>query len=1182
MRLKRLEMVGFKSFANRVCLEFGSGITAIVGPNGSGKSNISDAVRWVLGEQSARQLRGSKMEDVIFSGSDGKKPLGMAEVQLTLDNSEGYLPIEFAEVTVTRRVYRSGESQFMINGRQCRLKDIQDLFTDTGLGREGYAIIGQGQIDAVLSVRSQDRRVLLEETAGIIKYRQRKEEALKKIEQTNQDLVRVTDILNELDQRLGPLQKEAEKARRYQELAGELLSVEQDFYALQLQEIDTERTSLAAEYRDVSQMAEKIGIELAELEQKAAEVNRLLQELELNLEQGQARQIELAERQNALDSEIALKNERRKNNTHRLSALAELRKNRIRQKADLEDKQLQVKTELEAALLKCRVVEEQIGAEERQFAEQQKRRDELRTALETAKDEFFEFMRSLTELRNFQRNFAKEEETLAKQIEVRQQAAAESASRLDEVEKAAVETQRLHQLYEAQMAETQKKAAEFKQKRVALSQEAARVEGKIRSVQAQATKIQARLNTLRELDADYEGYAVSVKRLMQTEAHRQLILGTVADVIQVPPGLELAFEVALGSALQNIITPNESAAQRLIEWLKQTNGGRATFLPLDAMRSNEFPPALRRHLEQPGVLGTGAELAQYDPKFKPVISSLLGRTVITEDLDSALALRRTLRSFSRIVTRDGSVVFPSGAMTGGSQTTRTSGLLSRKSEIAQLEAELDRQSEQAKQLQAALKELQDALNEIDQDINALAQDEIQSRLELQRLNQTLEQLKKDAERELESKIRLEEDIAHLQETWQNLLAQQETAAAKLSKEEEAESDHRAAIHNLEQDLHVLEQEINEMQSKIGAAKVKLAEEKGGVEKLRMQLTNVDSQLEEVEAVLVEAQTEETELTQGQAQLAEEIAAAEKALEQIRQERKELAARLEQFKEERDQKKAELAELNTRLQNTNKQKTQVERRLYRLESDIQLKAGSETRILELLQERELNPEEVRNRTVEKPKAELKSRIDGLRDQIRGLGMVNPTAAEEYDQVRERHHFLTIQLNDLNDAKAQLKEVIEEMDEVCISKFMETFTAVRSEFKKLFTELFRGGQADLFLTDPDSPLTTGIEIMAQPPGKKLQNLLLLSGGERALTAIALLFAIRRVRPTPFCILDEIDAALDEANLHRFAKLMRQFSQTTQVLTITHRQATMEAADALYGVTMNDDAVSQIISVKMNQEG
>lgn len=1182
MRLKRLEMVGFKSFANRVCLEFGSGITAIVGPNGSGKSNISDAVRWVLGEQSARQLRGSKMEDVIFSGSDGKKPLGMAEVQLTLDNSEGYLPIEFAEVTVTRRVYRSGESQFLINGRQCRLKDIHDLFTDTGLGREGYAIIGQGQIDAVLSVRSQDRRVLLEETAGIIKYRQRKEEALQKIEQTNQDLVRVTDILNELDKRLDPLQKEAEKARRYHELAHELLVVEQDFYALQLQEIDAERTSLDVEYRDVTETTEKITAELTDLEQKAAEVGQLLLQIETDLEKGQARQIELAERRNSLDSEIALKNERRENNTRRLAALAELRNNRRSQQDAFHSKRLEVKAELEAALSRCRSIEEHISAEERQVAELQKKREELRISLETAKDEFFEFMRSLTELRNFQRNFVKEEETLAKQIEARQQAASESADRLLDVERAAFETEKQRRTHELQMAEMQNQAAELKKKKAALLQDVTRVEEAIRSAQGQATKLQARLNTLRELDADYEGYAASVKRLMQSEAQRKLILGTVADVIQVPPGLELAFEVALGSALQNIITPDESAAQALIEWLKRTNSGRATFLPLDAMRPSEFPPALRRHLEQPGVLGTGAELAQYDPKYEAVISSLLGRTVITEDLDSALSLRRNLKQFSRIVTRDGSVVFPSGAMTGGSQTTRTSGLLSRKSEIAQLETELHSMSQHRERLQAQLDELQSDLDGIDQSISALAQSEIQARLELQRLDQTLDQLKKDMTREQENQARLQEDIAHLQEVWQALLTQQETAAAQLSKEEEAEAAHRAAIQQLEQDLQKIEADVNAMQNQVGASRVKLAEEKGCVENLRIQLTNVDSQLEEVETVLADAEAEEAELTASQIRLAEEIAAAEQALEQISREREQLTSQLEQGRAERDARKIELTELNSRLQNISKQKNQLERRAYRIESEMQLKDAAESRIIELLHERELKAEEVRCRTVQMPKAELKGRIDDLRERIRGLGMVNPTAAEEYDQVRERHHFLTIQLNDLNEAKDQLREVIEEMDEVCISKFMETFTAVRTEFKKIFAELFQGGQADLFLTDPDSPLTTGIEVVAQPPGKKLQNLLLLSGGERALTAIALLFAIRRIKPTPFCILDEIDAALDEGNLHRFANLMRQFAQTTQVLTITHRQATMEAADALYGVTMNDDAVSQIISVRMNQEG
>ncbi|HHT74388.1 MAG TPA: chromosome segregation protein SMC [Firmicutes bacterium] len=1182
MRLKRLELVGFKSFANRVCLEFGRGITAIVGPNGSGKSNISDAVRWVLGEQSARTLRGQKMEDVIFSGSDGKKPLGMAEVQLTLDNSEGFLPIDFSEVTVTRRVYRSGESEFLINGKQCRLRDIQDLFTDTGLGREGYAIIGQGQIDAVLSVRSQDRRVVLEETAGIIKYRLRKEAALQKIEQTNQDLVRVADILGELDQRLGPLQKEAEKTRRYQALGERLLLLEQDYYGLELQRLARSRAQLEEEQAELQGVAGTLAQEQGQLEEAIARLDQRLHQVTTDLEAGQARQFQLAEGQNALENTVNVKAERQRNNAQRLQSLASLSASKDAQLEDLQGQRQTVLAQLERALEKC---EEAAGAADQaahRLKERQDARQRLRNQLEEAKDEFFEFMRSLTELRNFQRNFDKDEQALTRQIKGKEEEASACAVAVKQL-KAQVE-----EIKALQKAEEEKKAG-AKAEEVALRQKAydlrQRTEGekeKLRHIQAKSTQIHARLTTLRELDGDYEGYSASVKRLMQEGRHRELILGTVADVLKVPQGLELAFEVALGSALQNIITPSEGAAETLIQWLKDKNAGRATFLPLDAMRPSRFTPAQQGALRMPGVLGTGDDLAECEERFRPVIQSLLGRTVIAEDLNSAVALRRRLQQFSRIVTRDGSVVYPSGAMTGGSQTTRTSGLLSRKTEISKLEEALEAQAKAEKEQLQAIEELETALSSIGKRLQELSEQQVAGQMEIQRLTQVLEQLSRDIAREEQQHSGLLQEASQLDQAREALLAQAETAAAQVEREEAAEGEHRRAIQELEEELQELEMEIEAAQDQLTQVKVQLEAAKGIAENFRMQLTAIDRQVDEAEAALSEAKREIEELHLAQATLAKEIEAAQTDLELSKKSRADLSAKIECLRQERDQIQDQLKAHNNRLKQVSSELTQIERKLYRNESELKLKAGEEERISELLEERNLRPAEVRAREVTRPKGELKKAIDELREEIRSLGMVNPGAAEEYEQVKERHHFLTMQMDDLNGAKAQLHKAIAEMDEICRAKFQETFAQVRAEFSTLFTELFQGGKADLCLTEPDSPLTTGIEVVAQPPGKKLQNLLLLSGGERALTAIALLFAIRRVKPTPFCILDEIDAALDEANLNRFARLMREFSETTQLLTITHRQATMESADALYGVTMTDEAVSQIISVRMKQEG
>lgn len=1182
MRLKRLELVGFKSFANRVSLEFGRGITAIVGPNGSGKSNISDAVRWVLGEQSARTLRGSKMEDVIFSGSDGKKPLGMAEVQLTLDNSDGFLPVDFSEVTVTRRVYRSGESEFLINGKPCRLRDIQDLFTDTGLGKEGFAIIGQGQIDAVLSVRSQDRRVVLEETAGIVKYRLRKEEALQKIEQTNQDLIRVTDILRELDQRLGPLAKEAEKARRYHLLGEQLLAVEQDYYALELQRLDGERSRLEEERRLLVEATEKSAEEQARLERETAELEQNLHRAVSDLEESQARQFQLAEEQNSLETALNVKAERRRNNAQRMDTLAQLQEAKRLQLEGLQTERAAVLEELERALAECAAAEDVVEEAASALKATQEERTKLRRQLDTAKDDFFEFMRSLAELRNFQRDFAKEEQALTRQIAAKREAAAAA----EEVVRQLRQQIREHgELQAAKLEETgrlRQDAEALQQEAQALATRAAAERERLRAIQARATQLQARLAALEDLESDYEGYTASVRHLMHEPKHKPLILGTVADILRVPAGLELAFEMALGPALQNVITPDEAAAQALIQWLKDRNAGRATFLPLEAMQPSRFPPAVRDALQAPGVLGTADELVECDPKFRPVVESLLGRIVITEDLDAAIALRRRLRQFSRIVTRDGSVVYPSGAMTGGSYTARTAGLLSRKAEIAQVQQQvaMERAAEAAQK--QAVEEVEAAVAENRRRLDEIAQQQVNLQLEVQRLRQILDQLARDLAREEKQQALLESEAGQLAAAREALLARAETAAVRLSQAEAAEQGRRDGVQALEAKLREMEAEIERAQERLTLAKVGLTEAKSKAEALRMQLTTVDRQIGEAAAALEEAQHEAESLQVAQQVLAEEMAEAEARLELNLQAREALACDVDRLRQERDAMQDQLRVYGARLKHASSEHATVERKLYRNETELKLRMGEVERIGELLRERGLNCDMVRGRQPGQPKAQLKKAMDELREQIRSLGMVNPGAAEEYEQVKERHQFLTMQMNDLHEAKAQLQKAIAEMDEICRAKFLETFAQVRAEFSKLFTELFQGGKADLFLTEPESPLTTGIEVVAQPPGKKLQNLLLLSGGERALTAIALLFAIRRVKPTPFCILDEIDAALDETNLDRFARLMKEFAETTQLLTITHRQVTMEAADALYGVTMNDEAVSQIISVRMRQEG
>ncbi len=1179
MRLKRLELQGFKSFADRVCLEFGDGITAIVGPNGSGKSNISDAVRWVLGEQSARSLRGHKMEDVIFAGSDGKRPLGMAEVQLTLDNTQGFLPLDYSEVMITRRVYRSGDSEFLINKQPCRLKDIQELFTDTGLGREGYAIIGQGQIDAVLSVRSQDRRVLLEETAGIIKYRSRKEEALAKMEETSLDLMRVTDILHELEGQLEPLQSQAEKARAYHSLADKLLEVELDYYALALRDIEQRQKEGKERYKEAESHLLQWTSRSESYEKDCAELEKEIAHIEHQLEVKQNENFQLTEEHNQAVHNIQLNEERLHNNEARFSKLQEVIGEKEEDIADLSNQKRTVEGKVQTTAHKVQNLETAIAQTEQEAEQLRKTYKQTQADVERLKDEFLDFMRDLAEKRNFQRNFHSQEKSLLAQLET---ACIDLEKTQEEISqgKSELEQNRLAQNQEEESKS--RLAREIKKTEAARTDHAGQLEKLQRTIQKlmdQYTQIKSRLKTLQELEEDYEGYSYSVRRLMQNPEMKSLTLGTVADVISVPKGLETAFEVALGSALQNVITSTEQEAKTLIEWLKAVRGGRATFLPLASMESVRFPQRIQPLLNQEGVLGTGVELLKFDKRFEPAIGSLLGRTVITEDLDTALALKSRLKQFSRIVTRDGSVVFPSGAMTGGSLSNRTSGLLTRKGEIDELKSKMTLLKGKIQNHREKEGDLTAAVKEIYHQLEKLSQEEIQSQMCLQRLAQTDSQIREQLTRLTGTEKGLSHKIEELREVLNALRMEQETAATRVEGLEQEEQVQRALILQKEQAVKECSEQLRKKHDEITALKVKLAELKGEWQNLRTQLSNIEELYETAVRVRQESCSEQQLLLEEKERFQNEIVVNQGEIARCEIEKAEIAKAIDELKEKKLDRQSTLTQTRIWLKEAQRNQTQTERVLYKLEVELSALEKEETRIIGLLKDREVIPEQVTERIVQADQAVLRKSIDSLRKEIRDLGMVNPGAAEEYEKVKERCDFLRIQLTDLNEARDSLTDVISEMDTVCKKRLQETFDQVRIEFQKLFSYLFQGGKADLVLTDPDSILTTGIEIMAQPPGKKLQNLLLLSGGERALTAIALLFAIRKVKPTPFCILDEIDAALDETNLHRFAQMMKEFSRTTQMLAITHRQGTMEAAHTLYGVTMTQDAVSQIISVSMN---
>lgn len=1180
MRLKRLELVGFKSFAKRIKLDFDQGITAIVGPNGSGKSNISDAIRWVLGEQSVKSLRGSKLEDVIFAGSDGKRPLGMAEVQLTLDNREGFLDLDYNEVTITRRVYRSGESEFLINRQSCRLRDIQDLFTDTGLGREGYAIIGQGQIDAVLSANSHERRVLLEETAGIIKYRQRKEQAKKKIMQTEYDLIRVSDILGELNSQLEPLEVEANKAHKYQELAKKLNNAELDLNAIKLNKYDIKKAKLQAKL----EQAQRLGQDLTEQYQsyeKQYELNQNKQtDLEMELENQQREIDELNSKINQIIQSISLSEERIKNCKTQMGQadkkITESHEviNQLRVKMSEINKQLVDKQN------KHKRVCTTLRTREQEITEQRDHFYNQREKLEQQKNDFLEFIQKLADARNFQRSYQQQNDSLVEQISQITAEYQELKTKIKAGKTALIDNKQLieklskqRQQYEKDM---QKMHTDSKQTEI----EYKKFEQQVGSASSSYQQFESRLKTLIELEDDYQGYNYAVRKLMQQNTAEFEILGTVADVITTPKGLETAIEAALGSRLQYLITPREHDAKLAIEWLKQHKAGRATFLPLRNLKGKR----MARNWDFSKFekcLGCAADLLEFDQRYTSAINTLLGRVVVVEDLDAALKLQHRLTSFSQIVTIDGEVIMPNGSLTGGSFNRKSSGLLARKNEIIQLKDKISQIKQKMLVLTKHKAECYEKLDQIKQELEQLNQSDYQVKLDIQSVETEQNKIQNELSMLEKQSINKQELLNDYQTTVNELQNQAAASSDQIIDMESAEAKKRAEIEGLEVEITDLEHKINNENEQLTHLKVEIAEHAAEIKQIKESASSHEQRLVQLESNLAQANDELQMYTEQQAQLQDDLSNNMEFVDKLKLEKKAamdsfLVNKQKRIAIQEDNKKisSDLKQIQTKLNRIDKQIYNNKLELDHI--DLELR-----RINEDLIENEVELETVKERIPTASSTELSEIIAQLKSDIRDLGTVNLGALQDYQTVKERVFFLNAQLEDLQTAKETLNRTISEIDQTSAARLETMYKLLREQFQIMFKELFQGGKADIRLSDTDNILESGVDIIAQPPGKKLQHLSLLSGGERALTAIALLLAIRKVKPTPFCVLDEIDATLDDNNLQRFTTKMKMFSKSTQFLVITHRQNTMEVADRLYGVTMNNSATSQLISVQLSEK-
>lgn len=1182
MKLKKLELYGFKSFAQRTEIVFDEGITGIVGPNGSGKSNIGDAVRWVLGEQSAKTLRGASMSDVIFNGTQKRKPLSYCEVSLVFDNDDHALAMEAAEVMVTRRVYRNGESEYYLNRTACRLKDVVDLFRDTGIGKEGYSIIGQGRIDEILSRKSEDRRQVFEEAAGIVKFKARKEEADKKLQRTLENLERVDDILDELTKRVKPLEEQSRNARVYLELSTELKDLDLNLFLIRSDRARARLSELESELLTVQTILADTESNLTDKTTRRDETQNRIDQLEEAITKARTELMECAEHVHESQKKLSAlqsRRETRSENRQRIvreqeeaqERLAEIEKDHARIQADVE-KQHSLIADAEQILRATQEAAEKAQAKEK----------EADAALETQKAAVIDQMNRLSDVRNDKTRL----NTMQAQMETRLTEIEESGGALQE-QKAALrealtavekqlETENQHQ------QQCQEKLAQARQ----ASDEADTAYANLRAdVEKQSADMQAaasRHNVLTEMTRDMEGYNMAVRRAMTYAKQRGLtgVKGVLAQLMTVPQAYETAIDMALGAAQQNIVTDTEETAKELINYLRQNRLGRATFLPMSAIRGKTLYGNERNALKLPGCLGVASELVQCAPEYRGIVENLLGRTVIADNLDHGIPIMRAGNHAFRLVTLEGDVMHSGGSMTGGSAQSKVSNLLSRERELKELtaklqtgRAELDKCRQELTQRQQTAQEKRQKVSDA---VNALHQQEIAVAREQARR----ESVSADLNTHLQRMQETEQARVQLHQSLEDIRQQLETI------------EHQRT--GAQGDQSAMEQKTIEMQNALVKARAEASAENDRLMVRTLQLSDLRHGLSDLERDEAHAQQDQAQILREQErreQLLHEMdeldaidendmkrEEAESARRQKEQLRQESAAQA--IEQRRSQAQSDLRDILSDMENLHEAYNRDSEKLHktelakaRIEGD---QKNLQNRIWDTYKLTYAGAEEFRRTPFDEKESDC--RAAELQGQIRALGTVNVGAVEEYAETKARVDDLTAQQQDLKRAEMDLRELIERLLIQMRSTFVENFSKMQGYFAETFTRLFGGGHAELKLMDPDDPLNCGIEVNAQPPGKKLQLLSLLSGGERALTAIAILFAMLKLKPTPFCILDEIEAALDDANIGYYADYLKEYSKGTQFIVVTHRKGTMERCNSLFGVAMEEQGVSRMVSVSL----
>lgn len=1176
MYLKSIEVQGFKSFANKILFEFHNGITGIVGPNGSGKSNVADAVRWVLGEQRIKQLRGGTMQDVIFAGTETRKPQGFAYVAITLDNSDHQLSIEFNEVTISRRLYRSGESEYMINGNACRLKDINELFYDTGIGKEGYSIIGQGQIDKILSGKPEERRELFDEAAGIVKFKRRKTIALKKLEDEKQNLVRVSDILAELGKQVGPLEKQSETAREYLRLREELKVFDVNLFLTETASTKQQLTDLQGKEKILSDDLNQVTGELDRLKSDYDALDEMLQELDEAITRERERISQAELQKGVLEGQINVLNEQinteKMNAEHiknRMNAIEEQIQGKEEQKKGYRSERDILSVQVEEILKRLKDAEEDLTSKDVGI-------DTLETSIEESKAAIIGALNEKAGLAAKKQRYV----TMLEQVDVRRSEVCQKLLKVKSDESTQEEQLKTEQLkleqIESSLSVLNDREIQLESSVIGTEDILHQLNKNLNNKQQDYHTNSTKLESLKNMAERYDGYGGSIRRVMEVKDRIHGIHGVVADLISTSKEYEIAIETALGGSIQNIVTESEQTAKQLIEYLKKNKYGRATFLPLSSM-GNRSGFAQEQALKEPGVLGLASDLAIVEPEYVGLAKYLLGRVVVVDQIDHAIALAKKYKYSLRIVTLEGELLNAGGSMTGGA-FKNSSNLLGRKREIEELEELCKKALVSVEEIQRELVRNEGLLVSQKEELTSVKKDKQIHILEQNTSSLNISQLQGKKREIAESSTDLNMENRELESQLQEIRSSQTLLDAETKKLEEMSTQKNQEVEQFTKELEELKEQREQAASVLSSVQLEAAS-------IRQKDSFIAENLERVETEIQTLRVEEASLTENSGQAIAEKLSEIEALKQRIEETTGENSGLEQNLSERIREKEEKAK---QQKSFFEKREELSERSGRLDKDIFRIQNQKEKLSERLEEQaaymwseyELTYSGAEGLQDESASSipVLKKQIEERKVQIKALGNVNVNAIEDYKEISERYIFMKTQHDDLVIAEQTLLKIIDELDMGMRKQFSEKFSEIRREFDKVFRELFGGGHGTLEISEEEDILEAGIQIISQPPGKKLQNMMQLSGGEKSLTAIALLFAIQNLKPSPFCLLDEIEAALDDSNVDRFAGYLHKLTKYTQFIVITHRRGTMIASDRLYGITMQEKGVSTLVSVNL----